>query len=674
MRSLKSSIAISLAAAGICGVASAQWVECPPGTGACNIDLNITTSVTLYASNTYNLVGQIYVTNGATLTIQPGTVIANTTNAGGSLAVTRGSKIIAAGTADQPIIFTSTADVATWVGGNPKTGSWRAASSEWGNLTLMGRAYISEDVVATNTPTPNAANVATMEGLTTGPAFDQYGGGNDDDDSGSLSYCSFRYTGKVVLLNNELNGLSLGGIGRETDIDHIDIQNNVDDGVEIWGGTVNLKYVNIWDIGDDSFDVDQGWRGKAQFVNIVQGYSTAAGQGSGVGDNIFETDGAEQCWYQPVTTATLYNVTAIGQPATGSGDHGMAFRDNARVQYRNAIFMDLGDRLVSFDNIDGDGGLGYGCVSSAATGSVPTLSWAATWTTDWNAVPAYAPSDAVPAIPNFYSAQSSGKLSEVKDSVFFNNNSGAAYTEAIARGVLGAGATPANGNLVAAVSPITSITRNPIQIISGFAMQRVLSLDPRPANDALGPVPAAPADGFFTPVTYRGAFEPNTIPWICGWTAASAYGRVVIPAPVSYCTAGTTTNGCNATITGVGTASASSGSGFTLTVSSVEGQKQGLIFYSVTGRAAAPWGLGSTSFLCVKAPTQRLSAQNTGGTFGQCDGTLARDWNAYIAANPGTLGQPFMGCEVVQAQAWFRDPPAPKTTNLSNGVEFYVAP
>jgi hypothetical protein len=674
VRSFKSSIAIALAAAGMCGVASAQWVECPPGTGNCNINQNITSSVTLYASNVYNLVGQIYVTNGATLTIEPGTLIATVANSGGSIAVTRGSKIIAVGTAQDPIIFTSTADVATWVGGDPKTGSWRVASNEWGNLTLMGNAYISEDVIGTNTPTPSATNVADMEGLTTGPAFDRYGGGNDDDDSGTLKYVSIRYTGKVVGLGNELNGLSLGGIGRETDIDYLDIQNNVDDGVEIWGGTVNLKHVNIWDIGDDSFDVDQGWRGKAQFINIVQGYSVVGSQGSGVGDNIFETDGAEQCWYQPVTTASLYNITAIGQPAPGSGDHAMAFRDNARVQYRNAIFMDLGDRLISFDNVDGDGGLGYGCVSSAATGSVPTLSWAATWTTDWNAVPAYAPSDAAPPIANFYSAQSSGKLNEVKDSVFFNNNSGSAYTEAIARGVLGAGATPANGNLVAVASPITSIVRNPIEIISGLAMQRVLSLDPRPANDALGPVPAAPADGFFSQATYRGAFAPNEVPWICGWTAASAFGRVVIPAPVNYCTAGTTTNGCNATIAGVGTASASAASGFTLSVTNVEGNKQGLIFYSVTGRAAAPWGMGSTSFLCVKSPTQRMGTLNSGGTANTCTGAFNQDWNAYTTANPGALGQPFVGCETVQAQAWFRDPAAPKTTNLSNGLEFYVAP
>jgi hypothetical protein len=83
--------------------------------------------------------------------------------------------------------------------------------------------------------------------------------------------------------------------------------NNVDDGIEIWGGTVNLKYFSIWNVGDDSLDIDQGWRGKAQFGLIVQGYSLNASQGSGVGDNLIEIDGAEQSDWQPVTTASIYN-------------------------------------------------------------------------------------------------------------------------------------------------------------------------------------------------------------------------------------------------------------------------------------------------------------------------------------------------------------------------------
>jgi lysozyme family protein len=146
------------------------------------------------------------------------------------------------------------------------------------------------------------------------------------------------------------------------------------------------------------------------------------------------------------------------------------------------------------------------------------------------------------------------------------------------------------------------------------------------------------------------------------------------PAPLAYCTSGTTTNGCLASIGSSGTPSVSASSGFVLTVSSVEGQKQGILFYGVSGQAAVPWGLGSSSFLCVKTPTQRMGTQNAGGTLDRCDGVLAIDWSAFIAANPTSLGTPFSVGDVVQAQGWFRDPPAPKTTSLSNAIEFTLCP
>lgn len=140
-----------------------------------------------------------------------------------------------------------------------------------------------------------------------------------------------------------------------------------------------------------------------------------------------------------------------------------------------------------------------------------------------------------------------------------------------------------------------------------------------------------------------------------------------------YCTAGTTSNGCNATLSTAGTPSASAGSGFLVYASDVEGQRQGLFFYGITGRAAQPWGTG-TSFLCVKAPTQRTPVQFSNGTFATCDGLLSLDWNAFIATHPGALGQPFATGDVVQLQAWFRDPPSPKTTSLSNALEFSLCP
>jgi hypothetical protein len=108
---------------------------------------------------------------------------------------------------------------------------------------------------------PDGTDTAQMEGLIArfaGNTLPLYGGGNDDDDSGVVSYVSLRYGGFVVGIANELNGMSLGGVGRCTDMHHIEIMINVDDGIEIWGGTLNIKYVSIWNIGDDSFDLEQG--------------------------------------------------------------------------------------------------------------------------------------------------------------------------------------------------------------------------------------------------------------------------------------------------------------------------------------------------------------------------------------------------------------------------------
>jgi hypothetical protein len=483
------------------------------------VNNDIAVSTTWTANNTYNLQKQIYVLPGATLTIEPGTVIASTTNLGGSLAVTRGAKIIAVGTQDKPIIFTSKADVATWVGGDPANGTYRLGVNEWGNLTIMGRAFVSENAVPGNTPVPNANNIAPMEGLVAAFPGDPnviYGGGDDDDDSGSLKYVSFRYGGRVIGLNNELNGLSLGGIGRQTEIEYVDIMNNVDDGVEVWGGTVNMKYLNIWNIGDDSLDLDQGWRGRSQFGLIVQGFSANAAQGSGVGDNAIEVDGAENSDWQPVTTCSLYNYTVIGQPI--SGDHGMAFRDNARMQVRNSIFMDLGERLVQNDNIDGDGGAGYGFNG--------TLTWAQTWSTPFSSFSAVN----APANPAaFYTAQVAGNLNDVEDSVFYRNLFGTAYTEATAVGVFAAGNNNTNLGAAPADQPIASITRGPIVNPFGtLQMLPVISLDPRAVGAAATSVAVAPNNGFFSQAQYRGAFGPNEN-WLCGWTAADQYGFIVPP-------------------------------------------------------------------------------------------------------------------------------------------------
>jgi hypothetical protein len=122
--------------------------------------------------------------------------------------------------------------------------------------------------------------------------------------------------------------------------------------------------------------------------------------------------------------------------------------------------------------------------------------------------------------------------------------------------------------------------------------------------------------------------------------------------------------------------SATQANACTISIANLEGQKFGIIFYGInqTGFTPSTWAVGSTSFLCVKGPTQRTGTQNSGGTANACDGALALNWNAYVTANPGALGSPFSAGDKIYVQGWYRDPPAPKTTNLSNGVELTVQP
>jgi hypothetical protein len=148
----------------------------------------------------------------------------------------------------------------------------------------------------------------------------------------------------------------------------------------------------------------------------------------------------------------------------------------------------------------------------------------------------------------------------------------------------------------------------------------------------------------------------------------------LVTGPVVYCTPGTTTNGCNASISASGNPDVAHASPCAITVTGVEGAKTGLIFYGLA-RNALPWcSSGGSSFLCVKVPTQRTPAQSSGGTAGSCNGALALDWNAYQSSNPFALGQPWSAGDRADVQAWFRDPPACKTTALSDAVELTYQP
>lgn len=484
----------------------------------------ISTSVTITAAESpWEIQGDVYVTNGATLTVQPGVTMRSSL---GTLVVTRGSMINAAGKKDAPI---------TWTSDN-ENGTYRVgATNEWGNLTVMGRAYMNTCRVPSNSAAPSASNYGDMEGLTPNPvSLNDYGGNDDNDDSGTIAYCSFRYGGRAVGVGDELNGLSLGAIGRNTDLHHIEVVNNLDDGIEIWGGTCNLKYIAIWNIGDDSLDIDQGWRGKAQFGLLVQGFSgqgPGATQGSGMGDNAIEMDGAERCDWQPVTTCRIANFTVIGSPpqsasdATGT-DSLVELRDNVRVQFQNCIFMDGGDSVFK-DAVTDNESCNNGANCGSLVPSVATrMQTAATsyFGTNPFAAPEIAPATAYQAQNPF------GKQIEVRGCIYYNNIRTNAYPEAIGYGIFPsiltvAGTNHAN-NVQATASPIAQITRFANTSPNGTNnLQPFNFLNPLPANGALTAVEFASDSGaFLDEARYTGAFAPGNN-WLIGWTAMSRYGK-----------------------------------------------------------------------------------------------------------------------------------------------------
>jgi hypothetical protein len=205
-------------------------------------------------------------------------------------------------------------------------------------------------------------------------------------------------------------------------------------------------------------------------------------------------------------------------------------------------------------------------------------------------------------------------------------------------------------------------------------------------NNGNGAWPSSPPNNlnvlntplYSIPVT-TGMWTLRCYDWYLGsdsgtFTSWELHGDLTNP-PSSYCTAGTSTNGCVPTIGASTQPSVSLANPCTINVTGVEGQKTGLLFYGIdnSGYTPASWGTG-TSFLCVKPPTQRTPSQTSGGTANACDGLLVLDWNAFQSANPSSLGNPWTAGDKVYVQGWYRDPAAPKTTNLGNALEMTYLP
>ena len=228
-------------------------------------DDQIAASQTLTCNNLYILDTRYYVLAGQDLFIEPGTVIKAQDNAGiaHAIVVTRDGQIWANGSQECPIIMTSVADA---LDGNYSVTN----RGVWGSIIVLGRAYTnkrSADGDATATATNGVGNI---EGLATGDNRHLYGNpvGTEinTDNSGVLRYVSLRHGGEIIGANNEINGLTLGGVGSGTTIDHIEVVGNKDDGFEFFGGTVNAKNLVAMHCDDDYIDWDQGYTGKLQFI------------------------------------------------------------------------------------------------------------------------------------------------------------------------------------------------------------------------------------------------------------------------------------------------------------------------------------------------------------------------------------------------------------------------
>ena len=303
--------------------------------------------VTWTSDYTYILNGRVFVNDGQTLNIEPGTVIQGRNKSAPeletALIVARGGQIFAEGTADNPILFTAEGDN---VSSSTDPGSLPYDTrGQWGGVIILGTAELN------STPGYSAIEGIPQSGTGADPrgtygCGDEYACDNEDD-SGVFKYVSIRHGGVSIGANNEINGLSMGGVGSGTEIHHVEVSSNQDDGFEWFGGTVNTHHLVSAFNGDDGFDIDEGYRGLGQFFFLVQA-PDAAGNG-GEHDGGTDPEGA-----QPYATPHVYNATSIGG---ANSDLALYFRDNFAGSYYNSVFMSFpGAAIEVEDRADTDAG------------------------------------------------------------------------------------------------------------------------------------------------------------------------------------------------------------------------------------------------------------------------------------------------------------------------------
>jgi hypothetical protein len=423
------------------------------------------------SNNCYTLDGLVFLEADGVLNIEAGTVIrgldadrVSTGDNTSALIITRDAQIFANGNAQNPVIFTA-ADDDTEV---PDDFTSRDRG-EWGGLIILGNATI-----ANSDPTDNIEGIAATETRAV------YGGNDDEDNSGVLRYVSIRHGGAQLSADNEINGLTLGGVGSGTTIEYVDVFANLDDGIEWFGGTVDVSHATVAFCGDDAMDYDQGWRGRGQFWFVMQEPNTSTGRSG-------EHDGATPDNATPPSTPTIYNATYIGigegNTATG-GDanregrqQSVVFRDNAGGQYRNSLFTDFNQRAIAIEDRPGE---------------------------DLDSYQRFVDGELVIENNLFEDFGAGDTPADIFNAIDQN--------EAIIDG-------PSNDNVVATLGAANEIGASGIANISREPNNM---LDPRIDAGGAALSGGVPNDGdeFFQLVSYRGAFN-NSTNWLEGWTALS---------------------------------------------------------------------------------------------------------------------------------------------------------
>ena len=281
--------------------------------------------------------GKVVVRDGGVLTIEEGTIVKAEDGQGvdaTALVIAKGGTLYANGTASNPIVFTDKADQLSYSNTDRLSPNRVATDTgKWGGVIMLGQATVGED-----------GGEDDIEGIATGYEWTKYGGSLDADSSGSLNYVSIRHSGTALGNGDEIQGLTLGGVGSGTTVTNVEIVGSDDDGIEIFGGTVNVTNLTIWAQSDDAVDLDEGYAGTIDNVAVQMKAS---------GDNIFEIDGTEDSTDALDGQFTVKNVTFIGVAGnTEKTDQLGHWKSDATGTTENVLYTTMDGQTI--EGIDSD--------------------------------------------------------------------------------------------------------------------------------------------------------------------------------------------------------------------------------------------------------------------------------------------------------------------------------